>query len=88
LEAHYIAEALVAFTYTLSPQRIILGGGVMQNSGLFPLIRTEVKNLLAGYLSPVNQDDQLENYITSPGLDQSSGVLGAIALAISKSSCS
>jgi fructokinase len=86
LEAHYIAEALVAYTYTLSPQRIILGGGVMQNRDLYPLIRKEVKRLLAGYLSPADQDDQLENYITSPGLDQSSGVLGAIALAISKSS--
>lgn len=79
LEADYIAQALMAYTYILSPQRIILGGGVMQNPALFPMIRTRLHDKLAGYLAP--QD--LEHYITSPGLDQSSGLLGAIALALS-----
>ncbi len=32
LEAHYIALALRSFICTLSPQRIILGGGVMQQT--------------------------------------------------------
>lgn len=78
LEADYLAQALMAYTYILSPQRIILGGGVMQNPALFPMIRTRLKDMLAGYLTP--QD--LDYYITSPGLDQSSGLLGAIALAL------
>lgn len=78
LEAAYIAQALVAYTYILSPERILLGGGVMQHTSLFPLIRREVGTLLSGYLTP--QD--LDAYITTPGLDQSSGLAGALALAL------
>ncbi len=42
LEAHYLALALANFICTLSPQRIILGGGVMNQRHLFPMIRREV----------------------------------------------
>lgn len=84
LEAKYIAQALVSYTYTLSPQKIILGGGVMQNRDLYSLIRKEFLALMAGYLTPQGQTGSLEDYIISPGLDQSSGLLGSIALALSK----
>lgn len=81
LEARYIAQALVAYTYILSPQKIILGGGVMQNTDLISRIRAHVLSLMAGYLTPQDTTGRLENYITRPGLDQGSGLLGAIALA-------
>ncbi len=81
LESQYIAEALVALTYSLSPQKIILGGGVMQNQDLYSLIRKRFGELMAGYLTPQDAANGFENYITKPGLDQSSGLLGAIALA-------
>ncbi|HUS16607.1 MAG TPA: ROK family protein, partial [Chloroflexia bacterium] len=50
LEAHYLGLALVTLICTLSPQRIILGGGVMQPAHLLPLVRTAVQKLLNGYL--------------------------------------
>jgi fructokinase len=81
LEAHYIALALVNYILVLSPQRIILGGGVMQQMLLFPMIRAEVKNLLNDYLNTPEILEHLDTYIVPPGLGNRSGVLGAIALA-------
>jgi fructokinase len=81
LEAHYIALALHSFICTLSPQKIILGGGVMQQAHLFPLIRAEVINLLNGYLQSPAILEHIDDYIVPPGLGDRSGVLGAVALA-------
>jgi len=81
LEAHYIALALQSLICTLSPKKIILGGGVMQQAHLFPMIRTQTLQLLNGYVqSPAILDD-IENYIVPPGLGSRAGVMGAIALA-------
>jgi fructokinase len=85
LEARYLALGLVNFICTFSPQRIILGGGVMQQSHLFPLIRREVQERLNGYLKAPAILDQIETYIVPPGLGRRSGVLGAIALARQRS---
>lgn len=82
LEAHYLALGLVAFICTLSPQRIILGGGVMQQYQLFPMIRSEVQELLNGYIQvPAITTDAVDDYIVPPALGGEAGVLGAIALA-------
>ena len=82
LEAHYLALACVNFICTLSPQRIILGGGVGSNPLVFPQLRQEVKALLAGYVqAPEIMTDAISNYMIPPGLGSRSGVLGAIALA-------
>ncbi len=81
LEAHYLALALVNLICILSPQRIILGGGVMQQPHLFPLLRHEVQVLLNGYLQIPALLDTIETYIVSPALGDRAGVLGAIALA-------
>jgi fructokinase len=81
LEAEYLAWALVDIICTLSPERIILGGGVMANTQLFPLVRARVQQLLNGYVqSPAIQRD-IDRYIVPPGLGDRSGVLGAFALA-------
>jgi fructokinase len=81
LEAHYIALALHNLICTFSPNRIILGGGVMQQKQLFPLIHAETVRLLNGYVkSPAILED-IQNYIVPPGLGNRAGVLGAIALA-------
>lgn len=82
LEAEYIAQALSTLICTLSPKRIILGGGVMQNPDLFPLIRRRVIGLLNGYVQSAAILDQIDRYIVSPGLGGRSGSLGAIALAM------
>ena len=81
LEAHYLALALVNFICTLSPQRIIMGGGVMEQAQLFPLIRREVQQLLNGYVQSPAIIENIDAYIVPPGLGKRAGVLGAIALA-------
>jgi len=81
LEAHYLALGLVNIITVLSPQRIILGGGVMQQLQLFPLIRAKVQALLNGYLQRSAITDDIDSYIVPPALTGRSGVLGAIALA-------
>lgn len=81
LEAHYIALALQNYICTLSPQKIILGGGVMQQAHLLPLIRAKVLQLLNGYVQSPTILEEIETYIVPPGLGGRAGVLGAIALA-------
>jgi len=81
LEARYIAYALTDFIYTLSPQRIILGGGVMEQAHLFPIIRQLVQGLLNGYIQSAAILDEIETYIVPPALGKQAGVLGAIGLA-------
>lgn len=81
LEAHYLALALVNIICTLSPQRIILGGGVMEGGALLSLIRREVQDLLRGYLQLPAITDAIDQYVVAPGLGGRSGVLGALALA-------
>jgi fructokinase len=81
LEAHYIALALCNTIYVLSPQRIILGGGVMQKEFLFPLIRAEVKRLMNGYIQHRAVLAELESFIVRPGLGSRSGIVGSAALA-------
>lgn len=85
IEAYYIAQALVNYILILSPKRILLGGGVMHQKHLFPLIRKQVKELLKDYIQHpfiLNLD---ESYITDPGLGDDSGLLGAFALALQES---
>jgi len=81
LEAHYLALGLVAYIVTLSPQRIILGGGVMQQPQLMPIIRKEVQGLLNGYIQMPAITEHIDEYIVPAGLGRRAGVLGAIALA-------
>lgn len=81
LEADYIAAALMNYILVLSPQRIILGGGVMRANWLFPLVHLKVKELLAGYVSHAHLDQQIQDYIVPPQLGSKAGVLGAIGLA-------
>jgi fructokinase len=81
LEAGYLALGVTNLIYALSPQRIILGGGVMKNPGLLPAIRRKVGALLNGYLSSEAVIGRIDDYLVSPQLGDMSGVLGAIALA-------
>lgn len=81
LEAHYLALGLVNFIVTLSPQRIILGGGVMEQAQLFPLVRRRVLELLNGYVQSPRLLEQIDMYIVPPALGRRAGVLGALALA-------
>jgi fructokinase len=81
LEANYIASALHTLVCITSPQRIILGGGVMQQAQLFPIIRHKMIRMLNGYVRSPAILDQIDDYIIPPGLGNRSGGLGAIAIA-------
>lgn len=81
LEAHYLALGLMNIICTLSPQRIIMGGGVMDQQQLFPLIHNSVYAMLNGYIQSTELLENMDNYIVPPGLGSRAGVLGAIALA-------
>ena len=80
LEAEYLAQALVGIVLTLSPEMMILGGGVMEQTQLFPLIRTKVAEGLGGYLQTAELRD-LERYIVPAGLGGDQGILGCLELA-------
>ncbi|MBN1643415.1 MAG: ROK family protein [Dehalococcoidales bacterium] len=82
LEAHYLALAVSDFVCTMSPQKVILGGGVMEQKQLFPMIRQDVQKLLNGYIKSDEILKDIENYIVPPELGKRAGVLGAIALAM------
>jgi fructokinase len=73
LEAHYLALGIANLAYALSPQRVILGGGVMRRGELYPMVRAKVVTLLNGYVDAPE--------IVPPELGARAGVLGAIALA-------
>jgi fructokinase len=81
LEAEYLALGLVNVICTLSPQRIILGGGVPKQSTLFPLVRRQVQGFLAGYVDSPELNDGIDGFIVPPALGDQAGVLGAIELA-------
>jgi fructokinase len=81
LEANYLALGLVSWVCTLSPQRIIIGGGVMQQKHLFGLVRKRLALLLNGYIQERELTDRIDDYIVPPALGNRSGVLGALVLA-------
>lgn len=81
LEAHYIALALVSVTCALAPERIILGGGVMAQEQLLPMIRDKFAHLLNGYMQTPLIAQNLESYIVLTGLEGKAGLYGAFALA-------
>lgn len=80
LEAEYIAKGLVNTILMLSPQRIILGGGVMHQEQLFPLIRNKVKEIINGYYDTEELKD-MDSYIVPASLNDDQGIMGAIRLA-------
>jgi fructokinase len=81
LEANYLGMGLHNLILSLSPNRIVMGGGVMNQKHLFPLIRRKVQQCLSGYLHAEPIILKIDEYIVPAGLAPRSGMLGAIALA-------
>lgn len=81
IEAYYLAHACADLMVTLSPQGIILGGSVMHQAQLFPLVRRHTQALINNYLTH-EALASLDAYIVPPGLGDRAGVQGSIALAI------
>ncbi|MFF2483086.1 ROK family protein [Paenibacillus sp. NPDC058071] len=82
MEAYYIGQAVTNTILLLSPKKIILGGGVMHQLQLFPLIREEVRKQLNGYVSAEEIASGLDSYIVPPGLGDNAGLSGSLALGL------
>jgi fructokinase len=81
LEADYLAYLCAELTYLVSPQTIILGGGVANARGLLPAVRRQTGKLLSGYPSDPLLSGTLDDYIVEPKLGKRAGALGALAMA-------
>jgi fructokinase len=81
LEAMYLGHALATIVTILSPQRIIIGGGVMHQPHLLPRIRAVCAGMLHGYLPCLQSASAFEEYIVAPALGDQAGVIGALHLA-------
>lgn len=79
--AWYLAQAMVTFQAIMEPARIVLGGGVTGTPGLLDLVRAEAERSAAGYFA-----GNLREVIVAPGLGERSGLLGALAVALSLTS--
>ncbi len=80
LEAQYLAMFLSNLTFAFQPQRIVIGGGVM-NATLLSLIHERLHEALAGYRPSLAMAESVADYLVSPELNGRAGVLGAIAMA-------
>ncbi|WP_099159675.1 ROK family protein [Virgibacillus ndiopensis] len=78
LEAYYLAQAIMSYFLILSPERVIIGGGVLKQEQLYPLIREKILELVNGYVAIENVD----NFIVAPSLNDEQGIKGAIALTL------
>lgn len=81
IEAYYLAQMCVNLILVLSPQKIILGGGVMQRKHLFKLIHNKVQELLNNYVSKDEVLIDIDKYIVEPSLGTNSGIIGSYLLA-------
>lgn len=81
LAARYAGSALANLVLALSPERLILGGGVMQTPGLLRRVRAQLRRKLGGYIQAEALLDDIDEYVVEPGLGQRSGIAGALALA-------
>jgi fructokinase len=82
LEARYLAKAFAAYTFVLSPERILMGGGVGLRPGLAERVAVLVGEELGGYIPALDAPGRLHDYIVRPLLGPEAGLYGAAALAL------
>ncbi len=82
IEAEYLAQMCVNTIVMLSPQRIVLGGGVMHQEHLFPMVRKRTLELLGGYVAHPAILEHIDSYIVPPALGNNSGAVGSLLLAV------
>lgn len=82
VEAEYLAQMCVNTIVTLSPKKIVLGGGVMHQLHLFPRIRKRTLELLNGYVAHPAILENIDDYIVPPGLGDNAGAVGSLLLAV------
>jgi fructokinase len=83
IQADYLGQLCAQLVLTLSPQRIVMGGGVMAQERLFPAIRQRMQHWLGGYIDSAETLEDVDRYVVPPALGARAGILGAIGLAMS-----
>ncbi|OQM45941.1 fructokinase [Anoxybacillus sp. UARK-01] len=81
LEAFYLGQAIAQYILALSPEKIIVGGGVMKQPQLLPAVRRYVIGFLNGYIQHEAILQHIDEYVVRPGLGDNAGICGALALA-------
>lgn len=74
IEAWYLAQLVTTLIYVVSPQRVVLGGGVLRLPGLMDAVRMATASRIGGALDAYA-------LVVPPQLGDLAGVLGALALA-------
>jgi fructokinase len=82
IEADYLGQLCALLVFTVSPQRIVMGGGVMSQARLLPLIRRRLLHWLGGYINRSKILSGVDHYVVAPDLGDRAGVLGALMLAM------
>jgi len=82
LEARYLAIGIMTAVFAVSPERVVLGGGVIKKPGLLPIVRTQVKELMSDYIELAGEVGNMDHFIVPPALGDHAGVLGALQLAM------
>jgi fructokinase len=82
IQADYLGQLCAHLVLTVSPQRIIMGGGVMSDERLFLSVRSRMLHWLGGYVDCSELVEDTDRYVVPPGLGARSGVMGALSLAI------
>ncbi|USI73125.1 ROK family protein [Sphingomonas morindae] len=81
IEADYLGQMCASLILTVAPEHIVLGGGVMNQERLLPMIRAETLRRLAGYAALWSDPAVADARITLPGCTEPPGLLGAYLLA-------
>ena len=82
LEARYLAIGIMNAVFAVSPERVVLGGGVIKKPGLLPIVRTQVKELISDYIELAGEVGNIDDFIVPPALGDYTGVVGALLLAM------
>jgi fructokinase len=82
VEADYLGQLCAELVLMVSPQRIVLGGGVMGNEALFAPIRAVARARLGGYVPALERAGAMAALIVPPALGTRAGIIGALALAM------
>ncbi len=80
MEAHYLAQLVRNCMMAVAPNRIVMGGGVMQQEHLFPMIRERVSAQVNGYMDCPETSD-MGSYIVPSALGGDQALLGGFMLA-------
>lgn len=80
MESFYLAQGVANLILCYAPDKIILGGGVMHQRNLFPMIREKVQQQLHHYVKTRELIEEIDTYIVPPALGDHSGLMGAVEL--------